>query len=359
MLLVQFFCVHIVFLVVGVHICLFMEVRGMKVIKQFSSAWGASVMGFSAYTTMLWLAGLHTLARMFAYFLVIFASVVIVMWLLKVIFYPSEIWKEFKHPIKVNFLPTVAVAILVSSSVFLNIFQWKGVAYWGWWIGMILVFLWGVLIGYDMFVAESVDLEHVNYSWLIPPVAAIVVTLLGIPVSMIYGSKVIATISLWFFGMGMMLFLFVGGFVFMRMISHRLPPCPMAPSFWIMLGPIGVGTLDLLGMTKMASVIGMPFSSGAVWAVSLWGFGLWALTVSVMLTIHYHFKDKIPYGLGWWAYIFPLGAYTNASFKLYSVLNWKPMLWVAYTLAVLLTFFFIRTFVYTLLHIPAMFGGEG
>ena len=77
-----------------------------------------------------------------------------------------------------------------------------------------------------------------------------------------------------------------------------------------------------------------------------------------MLTLHYHFKDKVPYGLGWWAYIFPLGAYTNATLKLYYLFQWKPLLWIGWALALLLTFFLIRTGIYTLIYTPKMLKGE-
>ncbi len=330
----------------------------MNIIKNFSSAWGASVMGLSAYTMTLYLLGFKGLAMAFAWFLVFWLAVVLTLWTLRALIFPRTLVEEYKHPIKVNFLPTVFIGLLVASSVFLTIFHWKTFAYVSWWISATFIFIFGILIGYDMFITDVIDFTHVNYSWLIPPVASIVVTLVGIPVATIYSSKAVAFLSLWFFGIGMFLFLFVGGFVFMRMISHQLPPCPMAPSFWIMLGPIGVGTLDLLILKKVEGFLGIPTGGVILWAIVFWGFGIWALSVSLMLTLHYHFKDKVPYGLGWWAYIFPLGAYTNATLKLYYLFQWKPLLWIGWALALLLTFFFIRTGIYTIIHTPKMLKGE-
>ena len=48
-------------------------------------------------------------------------------------------------------------------------------------------------------------------------------------------------------------------------------------------------------------------------ATALWGFGLWWLTAAVLLLIRYLRAAPLPYGLGWWGFTFPMGAYTVAT----------------------------------------------
>ncbi len=50
---------------------------------------------------------------------------------------------------------------------------------------------------------------------------------------------VFAAYALW--GMGFLLFLLVASLLYDRFVFHPLPAAPLAPSFWIGLGPLGVG----------------------------------------------------------------------------------------------------------------------
>ena len=45
-------------------------------------------------------------------------------------------------------------------------------------------------------------------------------------------------------------------------------------------------------------------------ATGLWGFGVWWLAVAVALLVRYLRTGPLPFGLGWWAFTFPLGAFT-------------------------------------------------
>lgn len=52
----------------------------------------------------------------------------------------------------------------------------------------------------------------------------------------------------------------------------------------------------------------------------LWGFGLWWLALATAITLRY-FHAGVPFNLGWWGYIFPLGVYTVATFRLGTALH--------------------------------------
>lgn len=90
-----------------------------------------------------------------------------------------------------------------------------------------------------------------------------------------------------------------------------------APTFWIILGPIGVGTLSLMGIADSSKLLGLISSVDAIKMLSLilWGFGLWAFVLTLAITIKYMRNDGVPFTLSWWAFIFPLAAYTLSSLK--------------------------------------------
>jgi tellurite resistance protein TehA-like permease len=73
----------------------------------------------------------------------------------------------------------------------------------------------------------------------------------------------------------------------------------------LVLGPDAavIGTLTLVG------------------ASALWGFGAWSLLVALVLLGRYLRRGGVPYGVGWWAFTFPLGALTLATSSLANA--WK------------------------------------
>ena len=51
-------------------------------------------------------------------------------------------------------------------------------------------------------------------------------------------------------------------------------------------------------------------------AAVLWGFGVWWLAAALVLLGAYLRRGRLPYGLGWWAFTFPLGAFTASTLGL-------------------------------------------
>jgi tellurite resistance protein TehA-like permease len=51
-------------------------------------------------------------------------------------------------------------------------------------------------------------------------------------------------------------------------------------------------------------------------STTVWGFGLWWLALAVVLLVRYVRNGGVPFHSGWWAFVFPLGAYTAATVTL-------------------------------------------
>jgi len=129
-----------------------------------------------------------------------------------------------------------------------------------------------------------------------------------------------------FWGVGFLLFLLVMGLLHDRLVAQSLPPAAMAPSLWIVLGPLGVGAAALLDLARLApAVLGSKAAVigtlTLVGASALWGFGAWSLLVALVLLGRYLRRGGVPYGVSWWAFIFPLGALTLATSSLANA--WK------------------------------------
>jgi C4-dicarboxylate transporter/malic acid transport protein len=217
------------------------------------------------------------------------------------------------------------------------------------WVGIPLAFVVSLAFAHTLFLRAELAPEAVNGGWFIPPVVNIVVPLGLVP--LVPGSspttaRTLLFLSYGFWGMGFMLYLIIIAMLYQRLVLHPVPHAGLAPSLWIGLGPIGVGSLALL---KIAAVGGSVFGAqgptvalaSKLVATALWGFGAWWLLVATMLLVHYLRSGSLPYGIGWWGFSFPLGAYTVATLALAQAWNLISLQWVGASLFVVLSVFWI------------------
>ncbi len=190
---------------------------------------------------------------------------------------------------------------------------------------------------YVLFTSEGMAADAANGGWFIPPVVSIIIPLTLIPLLPHVGDSAARLLLLAGYagrGVGLFLFLLVAAVLFGRLVFHPLPPAPLVPSLWIGLGPIGVGSLALLRL----AAAGQPYwgdQAAAVERIStllaavLWGFGLWWLATAAILLTRYLRHGRLPYGVGLWAFTFPLGAYTVATLQLARSWPSHPLEWAA------------------------------
>ncbi|MEP7379496.1 MAG: hypothetical protein ABI725_08055 [Chloroflexota bacterium] len=191
-------------------------------------------------------------------------------------------------------------------------------------VGIVLAFGMSVLFAALLFTSHAVEPHAVNGGWFIPPVVMIIVPMVLVPLAQsvaVTDLPLLAFAGYASWGMGFLLFVLVASMLYDRLVFHPLPAAPLAPSLWIGLGPIGVGSLALLGLGRL----GAPMwgdAAPAVTAISsigaaaLWGFGVWWLAAALVLLGAYLRRGRLPYGLGWWAFTFPLGAFTASTIAL-------------------------------------------
>jgi len=191
-------------------------------------------------------------------------------------------------------------------------------------IGVPLALAISLLFAYLLFTLDLPDTRMVNGGWFIPPVVTIIVPVVLVPLLGLVGpsaARLLLFTSYAFWGVGFLLFLLVMGLLHDRLVTQALPAAAMAPSLWIVLGPLGVGAAALLELSHAGpKVLGASAAVIAplsvVAASAIWGFGAWSLLVALVLLGRYLRRGGIPYGFGWWALTFPLGALTLATSSL-------------------------------------------
>lgn len=301
----------------------------------FGAVMGTGIVGVAAYLNPGARPGLldvaHAVGVAFVLLAWALAAVILVPYLLRVVRHPGAALADARHPVIGPLFATFPAAILVlavaTATVGGSVLPADAVtavvavlaA-----VGSLLALSTAVAFAYVLFTGEAVGSEMANGGWFIPPVMTIIIPLTLVPLipdATASTGRLLLLLGYAALGIGFLLFVFIAAVLFSRLIFHPLPPAALAPSLWIMLGPIGVGSLAVLRLADA----GAPFwagDAGAVVVVSqltagvLWGLGLWWLAVATVLLGRYLRQGPLPYGVGWWAFTFPLGAFTVATLQL-------------------------------------------
>jgi C4-dicarboxylate transporter/malic acid transport protein len=350
-----------------------MKNKIIEAVRNFHPAWYASVMGTGGLANAVYLflgkiPLFEGIARVLVEFNLALFVIFIFPWLARWIWHFDRASEDLKHPMLGNFFATLPVGMLVLganlyligpgmfSPDFINV---AGLVLFI--CASVLIILFTVVVLYNSYTLEDLSIDHLNFSWFITPVADIVVPILGGPLAVHYlsfdpaAAMMINIIDMIFYGIGFMLFIYVGAVVFDRFINHKLPHAQVSPTFWIILGPIGMGVVSLFGIAASSQSLGLLAdpSSLKVLGTILWGFGFWAFLQTVVLTIRY-WKDGVPFSMTWWAYIFPFAAYTISTFTVSAFLKSQVVYWYGVGLLVLLATMWLIVLVRSLLSLDEL-----
>lgn len=304
-------------------------------LKTFAPSWGASVMGTSALSVALLAVGEGTMA---ADWTGAAARVVLVIALVMgvlVLGASTARWVRFRaaaradlrHPVKGGMtataaggLLTLAVAIgkvgpgLLPEPAILPTVTVLVV------IGGMLALLIGWEFLAEVFTSQDAALVQMSGAWFVPPVVTIIVPLALLPVIAANPGAAadLMAVSWALLGMGAVLYLVVTATLFIRSISHPLPPSALAPTLFIGMGPAGLLGLDLVRLAQASVQAGVsaPGLVGSILpaATMMWGFGLWWMVAALVVLRRGY--GRLPFALSWWGFTFPLAAWAIATIVL-------------------------------------------
>ena len=316
-----------------------------EVIRQFTPNWFAATMGTGVLALALaqlpvQIPGLHALAEGLWLFNIGLFILFSVLYGARWVMYFDEARRIFGHSTVSMFFGTIPMGL----ATIINGFLLFGVARWGsdmvqvahvlWWLDVAMSLAFGVMIPYMMFTRQEHSIDQMTAVWLLPVVAAEVAAASGgllaphlvDPVAQFH--VLITSYVLWAFSVPVAFSILT--ILMLRMALHKLPHENMAASSWLALGPIGTGALGLLllgadspaifATNGFAGIGDIAQGIGLICGVALWGFGLWWMSMAVLITVRY-MRAGIPFNLGWWGFTFPLGVYSLATLRLGQVLH--------------------------------------
>jgi tellurite resistance protein len=207
--------------------------------------------------------------------------------------FPAAARAELRHPIRMTFVPTITVSLLVLATAGQSVAP--GVASVLWWVGAV-----GHLVATFAVITEwfgRADIVHtsVTPAWFIPVVGNVVTPLAAAEI----GSVELAWFS---FGIGVVFWLGLLPLLLQRVLVHDAAlPGKLLPTIAIFIAPPAVAMLSWAALTGEA---GDPVSR-VLWAA--------AMAFVLVLVAQVGRLHAIPFALPYWAYTFPLAAGTAAA----------------------------------------------
>jgi tellurite resistance protein len=218
-------------------------------------------------------------------------SIYVAKWL----YYRDAVLAELKHPIKLNFFPTISISLILLSIAVLHLNQ--SVAHGLWLAGVSLHFILMLYVLHVWINHKQFEIHHLNPAWFIPAVGNVLVPIAG--TSLGYHE-----ISWFFFSIGLVFWIILLTIIFNRILFHHPLPDHLAPTLFILIAPPSAGFLSYVKLTH-----GLDGFARVLYYVGLF-FTLFLFTQLPRLL-------KLPFFLSWWAYSFPLAAITVSSWVMF------------------------------------------
>lgn len=256
----------------------------------------ASVMGMAGLT-LAWLKA-HAILGTPILVAEVFRGVTSALFVLLVVFYglkalryPQAVMLDMRHPVRINFIPTISISLLLLSVCYLE--SSPGVAFWLWVAGVLLHFSLSLGIFGSWIHHTHYAIQHANPAWFIPIVGNIIVPIAGVR----FASP---EVSWFFFSIGVVFWLVLMTIVLHRLIFQEPLPARLAPTLFILLAPPSVGLIAYVSLTGAVDVFARILYYTAVFLAFL----LMSNAIRFL---------RLPFFISAWAYSFPLAALTSAT----------------------------------------------
>ncbi|PTW60245.1 tellurite resistance protein [Breoghania corrubedonensis] len=225
--------------------------------------------------------------------LTILAFIIIaVLYAVKAARYPQAVAWEWNHPVRISFFPAISISLILIGTAMAKAAPGSmAVTIWAVGTGLHLI---GTLAVVSAWIGHrSFEAIHINPAWFIPAVGNILVPVAGVGFGF-------AEVSWFFFSVGLLFWLVLLTLVFNRLIFHNPLPAKLVPTLVILIAPPAVG---FIAYFQFHGVID-PFSR-VLYNASI----LFFLIIAAQLPR----LGRLPYALSWWAYSFPVAAFTIAT----------------------------------------------
>jgi tellurite resistance protein len=236
-------------------------------------------------------------------------------YLLKLASHPGEVAKEWRHPVRINFFPTISIGLVLLSIILLE--RYPGGAKWLWIAGT------AMHLGFTLYVMNAwihrtgIEVTHVNPAWFIPVVGNVLVPIAGVRLFP-------AEVSWFFFSLGIVFWIVLLTIVMYRLFFHAPLPERLTPTLFILAAPPAVAFIAYFALTGTIDAFARILYHTA-------------LAFTLLLASNALRFLKARFFLSAWAYSFPLAAVTIATLLMAHQVGGAVFEWIGLALLTLLS----------------------
>jgi len=210
----------------------------------------------------------------------------------KVVRFRDRVIAELKNPIRINFLPAISINLILLGILVRPWLEPAANALWMVGAGVQLILTITIV---TIWLNSERPPNSLNPAWFIPAVGNILVPVASVPAGYVM-------IGWFFFSVGLFYWIILGTIVFHRLVIGDALEPPMRPTLAILMAPPAVAFLAWLQLGESLGGVGL-----VLYFIGLLNFLLLIPQVPGFL--------KLPFFPSWWAYTFPLAAFTVATFR--------------------------------------------
>lgn len=227
-------------------------------------------------------------------------------YLVKLAMHPDAVRAEFLHPVAGNFFGTIAISLLLLSSVIEPYGAFASQATWT--AGVLTTFVLA-FVAVSRLLKGQLDASLVMPAWIIPCVATLDIPVTGSHMPMAWAAEV----NLLACAIGSVMALVLFALIVSRLVHHEPLAAAARPSMLVLVAPFAVGFL------AYSNVSGGIDRFGAL----LFYFGLFMFVVLAPMIL----RPGSRFSASWWAIGFPLAALAIAALR-YAAFRATAPLWV-------------------------------
>ncbi|MDP2783416.1 MAG: SLAC1 anion channel family protein [Sulfurimicrobium sp.] len=289
-------------------------------LKNFPISWFAIIMGMAGFTIAwnraehVFDTGLCVSSVLLGITTTLFVALTLI-YAAKAFKYPQEVMGEVRHPVKLAFVPTFSIGLLLLSIAYLHIAP--TLSFWLWTVGTILHLAITLYVLSSWIHHTKYEIAHLNPAWFIPVVGNILV-----PVAGVHHASI--EISWFFFSLGLFFWPVLTAIIFYRLIFHASLPERFMPTLFIFIAPPAVGFISWYNLTG-----GVDAFARVLYFVGLF--------FTLLLLSQFSYFARIKFFLSWWAYSFPIAAITIATLIMAKATGLALYAWIGAGLLTALT----------------------
>ncbi|MCA1297013.1 SLAC1 anion channel family protein [Stappia indica] len=206
--------------------------------------------------------------------------------------YPAALRAEWNHPVRIAFFPAITIGVLLISAGLLPVSEPLAR---GLWCAATVAHLAVTLGVVSAWISHRpFEQAHLTPAWFIPAVGNVLVPVAGVRLGYV-------EVSWFFFSVGILFWLVFLTLVFNRLIFHNPLPERLLPTLVILIAPPSAGFIAW-----------QEINGGALDPLARVLYYVAVMFVLILLT-QVHRLFRLPFTMSWWAYSFPLAAFTIAS----------------------------------------------